>query len=111
MSKRNRWSESRAREVLAQADASGLGDVEFARRRGLHYERIRRWRLRLKRKGVPVAAPEFAEIVTSRRGVTGNGAGGRIEVVLTNGRRVLVPLDVETERLPALLRALESLEC
>jgi hypothetical protein len=111
MSKRNRWSESRAREVLAQADASGLSDVEFARRRGLRYERLRRWRLRLRMKGVGAAPLEFAEIVASRRGIPDAGGGGRIEVVLTNGRRVLVPRDVETERLPALLRALESVEC
>ena len=42
--KRTRWTRARAREVLAEQEASGLSVAEFARRRGLHPVRLYRWR-------------------------------------------------------------------
>ncbi len=42
--KRTRWTRAQAREVLVEHEESGLSVAEFARRRGLHPARIRRWR-------------------------------------------------------------------
>lgn len=42
-----RWAAERAAEVLGELEASGLSDVEFARRRQIHPQRLRRWRRRL----------------------------------------------------------------
>ena len=42
-----RWRESDARGMVAALRASGDGIAEFARRHGLHEERVRRWNRRL----------------------------------------------------------------
>ncbi len=42
------WTAEQARAVLEELEASELSVAEFARRRGVHPERIRRWRSRLR---------------------------------------------------------------
>ncbi len=44
ITKRSRWTREEAREVLSEQEASGLSVTEFARRRGLHPQRLYRWR-------------------------------------------------------------------
>ena len=111
MGRRTRWNEQQAREVLAEADASGMTDQEFARRRGIPASRLKRWRAKLSRRSARRATPRFAEVV-GRAARQGTGlADSRIEVILANGRRVLLPPDVRPERLSALLQALETPGC
>lgn len=42
-----RWTETEAREVVAELCSSGMTVEEFARRRGLDSQRLYRWRRRL----------------------------------------------------------------
>lgn len=58
----NRWTPAEARVVIDQLNASGLSVVAFARRRGLSYERVRKWRARLDTAAAPVR-PRLVELV------------------------------------------------
>jgi transposase-like protein len=64
--KRNkRWTRAEAAKVIAAFEGSGLSAAEFARRRGIDAERIRRWGVRL-RTNKPLATstvPRMVEIV------------------------------------------------
>lgn len=57
-----RWNAQQARSVLEELDASGLSVAEFARRRGVHPGRIRRWRARL-RPSLQADSPRLVELV------------------------------------------------
>ena len=59
-----RWSPADARSVLAELEASGLSVAEFARRRGVHPERLRRWRARYRGEHRPVG-PRLVELVAA----------------------------------------------
>jgi hypothetical protein len=58
----NRWTPAQARVVIDQLNASGLSVAAFARRRGLSYERVRKWRARFGAAGPPVW-PRLVELV------------------------------------------------
>jgi hypothetical protein len=45
--RRRRWTESEARQVLAAQERSGLPPNRFAAEQGIDAERLRRWRRRL----------------------------------------------------------------
>jgi transposase-like protein len=45
--RRKRWSESMAADIVRDAEHSGQNLKEFCQSRGLNYERVRRWRIRL----------------------------------------------------------------
>lgn len=51
--RRTRWSEAMAADVVRDAERSGRNLRDFCRARGLSYERVRRWRIRLTSQPVP----------------------------------------------------------
>jgi transposase-like protein len=51
--RRTRWSDEVAAEVVLDAEKSGQNLKEFCRARGLNYERVRRWRIRLEGQVAP----------------------------------------------------------
>lgn len=56
-----RWTPEHAAGVLRELDASGLTLAQFARRRGLCVQRLRRWRDRL--VVPPTVGPRLVELV------------------------------------------------
>lgn len=57
-----RWSPAKASAVVREAEQSGQNLTDFCRERGLNYERVRRWRIRLnmapkKKPAVPRFVP------------------------------------------------------
>mgnify|MGYP003376569666 CR=1 FL=1 len=58
-----RWSEADAQRVLAEQASSGLSLLEFARREGLHPERLRRWRSRLESPPPAAAGVRLVELL------------------------------------------------
>ena len=56
---RTRWTPAEARDVLDEAEASGLKFSEFARRRGIPAKRLYRWRRRFQKEKVPMAMVEL----------------------------------------------------
>lgn len=65
MRKRSRrWSEAEARQALAGLDSSGLSAQAYAEQHGIHPERFRRWRARIRsRSEAPPAAMRLVELL------------------------------------------------
>lgn len=60
---KQRWTRAEARAVLDRFEASGLCLATFARHQGLSYERLRKWRSRLRPEVTELAAPRLVELV------------------------------------------------
>ena len=58
-----RWTPAEARVVVDELEASGLSVVAFTKQRALSYERVRKWRNRLRREDA-MAGPRLVELVT-----------------------------------------------
>jgi transposase-like protein len=93
---RRRWTESDAREVLAELDASGLFVTQFAAREGIDPQRLYSWRRRL----TEPTAQTFVELRSTD--------AAPLEIVLRSGRIVRVPASFDAGALRRLLDALES---
>lgn len=118
-----RWLRSDAELVFKAQAASGLSKPAFARRHGLHVERLRRWQRRLRRSGStePPGDPRPSEAISllpvRLRGsvcseeTTGRPPLPRVAPVLdvsVGGARVHVPADFDTEHLRRVVAALAS---
>lgn len=115
--KRNQLSMLRA---VSRFEKSGLTRSEFAKSLGITVSKLEYWRTRCRalsddaavgpKEPPREASPEATLVPLSIvLGGTVNGSGrGQFEVVLTNGRRLLVPEDFASE---ALRRLLEVVEC
>ena len=108
------WSEEHARQVLDQADRSGLSDPRFARDQGISPDRIARWRKRLSRPQGESGTSDnltFVELKARPQGNPGGTDPGPVKVHLQNGRQVEVPLGVDLVALCRLLDAVEGRAC
>ena len=101
------WTESEAREALAEFAQSGESLASFARRREVSSNRLRYWRKRL---GEGALVPSFVQ-VRLRGSIAADAPsdGERIEVVVDDVA-VRVPLEMDVGRLAALVRALAGRE-
>ena len=59
---RGRWNAAKAAAVVREAEQSGQNLTEFCRDRGLNYERVRRWRIRLNAAAKPKRTPVFVPV-------------------------------------------------
>jgi transposase-like protein len=103
---RTRWTPERARQVLAELEGSEMSVGAFATERGLHPQRLYRWRQRMATKiRAATEAPAFAEIT-----VRGHDRepGGRFEIELARGRIVRVGPSFDAEALRRLVQLLEE---
>lgn len=116
------WTEREARQTLAEQRKSGMTVAAFAKKRGLVPERLYWWQRKLKPAGkvrcgtkqaaaATARAMEFAEVVpmVAREGCGGNEE--RFEVLLSNGRRVLVPRGFAAPDMQRLVAVLEAAPC
>jgi len=112
------WTAEEAGHILDEIKSSQMTDSAFARKRGLKIGRIAWWRKKLGRlrrteeksaiKPKPSRhAGEFVEFKALAR----PESDLRIEVMLRNGRSVLVPLGVHAAELALLLNAIEERPC
>jgi hypothetical protein len=105
-----RWTPDEARQVLGDWRASGLSLAAYAERRGLAYERLRRWKGRLalslatRRAATPLALRPV-RVVSPPPRVSDDLA---FEIRLPDGRAVGVAADFEAEGLRRLLAVLEA---
>lgn len=65
-SRRSRWTEATAAEVLRAVESSGQNLAEYCRAQGLNYERVRRWKLRLAEQHEPAKGSKFLRVQVTK---------------------------------------------
>jgi transposase-like protein len=116
-----RWSREEAQRILSEQRRSGKSVAAFAKERGLVPERLYWWQGRPKREAARSGrkrqslgrAMKFAEVspAPAIRPSGGEDAEGRLEVVLTSGRRILVPRGFLADDMQRLMAVLEAATC
>jgi transposase len=107
--RRRFWSLEEKRRIVAESLEPGASASRVARRHDLNTNMLFTWRRRL--GGVGVSSPRPVSFVpaaiTSEAGEAARaGAGGRMEIVLASGARVIVGMDVEEAALARVIRVL-----
>lgn len=111
--RRTRWTPEGARLVLAEFAGSGMSVGAFAAARGLHPQRLYRWRQRLGPTAPTVTpARTFAEVRVGGGVSRGDREGGldgeHFEVVLRSGRMVRMGASFDANALRRLVRILDE---
>jgi transposase len=108
--RRRRWSEAEKLRIVEESLSGPRLASATARRHGISNQLLFSWRkaYRAGQLGVPAGFVPAMIVSEPPEKATGSGCG-RIEIVSTNGRRVLVDGDVEVEALLRVLRGLERL--
>jgi len=111
--RQKRWTPAVAEEVLDAQRHSGLSLAAFARRRGIAYPRLLRWRTRLSRTGPgAVRGPLFLPVSIRpdlSAGLT--PAAPHVEIVLRGDRRVRVAAGCDLPTVARIVELLEGLPC
>lgn len=107
------WTSDQAEWVLAELKRSGLSAPRFGALHNLGVPRISYWRARL--QAVESASPTRCELVEITAAPTPNReslqADSRIEIALSNGRRLSVEESVDIDRLRAIVSVLDGTQC
>ena len=101
------WREQDAEVVLTALDESGQSLATFAREWGINRARLSRWRQLLADRTVaPSASPAFhpVHLLAADHGPQ----AADLELVLVNGRRLIVPRGFDEDTLKRLLRLAET---
>jgi len=115
------WSSEQARQILAEQRRSGKSVAGFAKERGLVPERLYWWIRKPQRDGTragkelrsPERGMSFVEVSPAPASEPSGGATAqdRIEVVLTSGRRIVVPSGFAAADMQRLVAVLEGTAC
>jgi transposase len=108
--RRRRWSAEAKVRIVEESLSAPRQVSATARRHGISNQVLFSWRkaYRAGRLGAPAGFVP-AMIVGESPAIVGAAIGGRIEIVSTNGRRVIADCDVEVGTLLRILRGLETL--
>ena len=108
--RRHRWSDEAKIRIVEESLLGPRLASATARRRGISNQLLFSWRkaYRTGRLGAPLGFVPAMIVPEPPEKGTRSGYG-RIEIVSTNGRRVMVDRDVEVEVLLRILRGLETL--
>ena len=108
--KRRSWTRDEKRRIVEESLEQGASIAEVARRHELNANLLFTWR-----RNMGVEAPELngsmaimPVTITPETAAEGqcSGAVGQMEIVLTEGERIIVWADVETTALSRVLKAL-----
>ena len=114
------WTALEAGDILDPIESLGVNDSEFARQRGLKIGRIAWWRQQLGRQRRARAKAPTKSLRQRKRQQAGfvelkaaiqAEPEPRMEVLLRNGRRVLLPMGVDRVVLALLLDVIEGTSC
>ena len=107
---RQHWRKDDARLVLDAWRRSGQTMSAFARLYGIQYERLARWKRRLRGEpnGEPGEAVRFHPVRVRPVARQSHDSVDRIELVLSKGRSIRVPHGFDAEDLRRLLAVVEA---
>jgi len=106
--RRRRWSVEAKRRIVEESLAEGVTASSVARRHGISPAHLFLWRKAHRESGLSGSWPTFAPVTVDSGRLVGGSAGGRMEIVAGNGRRVIVGADVDVAALVRVLGALEQ---
>ncbi len=104
---RRRRSSAEVEQLVAEYEGSGLGRVEFCRRRGLSLSTLARWRKRQAQTNGPSESRWLAVEVSAGSAGPGVGVGSGLAVALAGGRRIEIGRGFDAQTLRQLLSVLE----
>jgi transposase len=105
LSTRRRWSDEEKQAILAETANGAMSVSEVARRRGLSRDLLFRWRREQRKKVAKVPGPAFIAVSLPEPASTRNGS---LEIVLQEGRRVIVSKNADLALLKHVIAILES---
>ena len=114
--RRRRWSWSDKQQIVQETLVPGASISAVARRYGLHPSQVFAWRKAAREEGLAATAGsgsvgyEFMPVVVAGGSAlpqTGSLACGRMEIVLIDGRRVVVDAGVDAAALDRVITVLE----
>jgi transposase len=113
--RRRRWSEEEKVRIVLESLAGPRLVSATARRHGVSRAQLLTWRRKMKVEREPTATPSFVPAVIepeplvtpAPRARSSGSRGGRIEIVLSRGRRVIVDGEVDAAALSRILDVLE----
>ena len=111
--RRRRWSVAEKRRIVEESFRPGHGPEVTARRHGLSRSQLYLWRQRygaglLGGEGEPAFAPVVVASEPTAMAPVAPASETRVEIVLGNGRRVVVPVSVDPVALGRLLPVVEG---
>ncbi len=102
---RRQWSEAEKRRIATEALQPGTNKAALARRYGISDSQLYAWRKLLRDE----ADTRFHPVITDETATnTGQRASSSINIVLSNGHRLMVSGAVDPAHVERLLRALAS---
>ena len=108
--RRRSWTRDEKRRIIDESLEDGASIAEVARRHELNANLLFTWRRKMGVEPSEQAGPMEIVPVTIARGLAadehGPDAVGQMEIVLSEGDRILVWADVETAALSRVLKAL-----
>jgi transposase len=108
--RRRRWSAAEKLRIVEESFSAPRLASATARRHGISNQLLFAWR-KAYREGLLGDSPGLVPAtIVPERPEKGTGTGRRrIEIVIANGRRVIVDCDVDVETLLGIMRGLETL--
>jgi|SRR5271168_3254977 transposase len=110
--RRRSWTRDEKRRIVDESLQEGASIAEVARRHELNANLLFTWRRKMGVESTERKDPMEIVPVTIARGLAAEGhcpdAAGQMEIVLSEGDRIIVWADVETAALTRVLKALSG---
>ena len=107
--RRRRWSDAEKLRIVEESFSGPRLASATARRHGISNQLLFAWRKAYREGRLGEVAGFVPAMIIPDRSAQDAGSGcGRIEIVIANGRRVVVDRDVDIEALIRIVRALEQ---
>jgi transposase len=110
--RRRSWTREEKRRIVDESLQEGASIAEVARRHELNANLLFTWRRKMGVESTERKDPMEIVPVTIARGLAAEGhcpdAAGQMEIVLSEGDRIIVWADVETAALTRVLKALSG---
>ena len=102
---RRRWSIAEKRRIVAEATQPGAVKIVVARRHGISQSRLYAWRKALGNQTLTHFLPVIADHSVPSKD---DGSTGSIDIILSNGHRLIVSSAIDPAHVERLLRVLAS---